>query len=197
MSSTSVVTVLPVASLNPDLTPDSWNFLFRHMQVLSYSAEEFTRHVLAGHIVEARAKIDLIKRRKARGGLQHEFILMRATSEVVGEFWLRIDRAANSSAMFSWRSSSSLPLAADTVRLLYLADSSDHLGLADNFKQVQISKTEAELVARSGESVEKSSVSFNAHLLDVRGVAHLLKIICTVSPKYNLIKVSVLGIRRF
>lgn len=115
MSSNSVVAVLPVAALNPEFTPDSWNFLFRHMQVLSYSAEEFTKHVLAGHIIEARAKIDLIKRRKACGGLKHEFILMRATSEAFGEFWLRIDRAANSATLFSWRASSSLPLAADTV----------------------------------------------------------------------------------
>lgn len=154
--------------------------------VFTMPAEIFCAHLLGGHKL-ANAAIDLIKRRKNHNGVQHEFLLMRARDAETGEFWIRIDRAAE--LRVTLYSVCSNFRAIDTVSWAVLRDPR----LLTVFFKVQFGKSENELI-KAGESAEKSSVSFVSEdaseiRLDLRRIACLLNIIQAVSPHYSLIKV--------
>lgn len=92
--------------------------LFTHLDaipILSFSVERFCSDIQEGTFSEGSAIIRVLKRRKARTGLKHEFLILKAISATSGEFWVRIDRAASQSGGFSLTSVSSLFPAKDSV----------------------------------------------------------------------------------
>lgn len=93
--------------------------LFIHLDaipILTFSVEKFCQDIIEGTFAEGSAMIRVLKRRKARTGLKHEFLILKAISVTAGEFWVRIDRAASQSGGLSLMSVSSLFPAKDSVR---------------------------------------------------------------------------------
>lgn len=96
--------------------------LFIHLEaipILTFSVEKFCQDIIEGTFAEGSAMIRVLKRRKARTGLKHEFLILKAISVTAGEFWVRIDRAASQSGGLSLMSVSSLFPAKDSVRCLF------------------------------------------------------------------------------
>lgn len=166
--------------------------------VLVLSVKDFCRgHLFAANgLFAAEAHITVLKRYKYRRGFKHEFIIASAKTGESAEFWVRIDRAVALSAPdASITALSSAAPAKDSVstKRHCLDDCVNELKLA--ILQIRIAATEAELVQKPVDVLPRSTVLFAADRLvsrqpTLRDLAQVVGAINSVSPNYNLLKVS-------